>query len=100
MNILSFTNNFSPFSFYFFAIQLCLFDTYINICLILVANSMLVKLLCSKRPYKFKDTIIFYYNRQNTIRISGKVPLLFTWHIYQIIVDFQVSLLVNACVLN
>ncbi len=36
---------------------------------------------------QFKDAIIFCYNKQNTVRISGKVPPLFTWHIFKIIVD-------------
>jgi hypothetical protein len=48
---------------------------------------------------QFKDVFIFYYNRQNVIRISGKVSLCITWHILKIILD-SLSLVVNACVLN
>jgi hypothetical protein len=48
---------------------------------------------------QFKNVIIFCYNMQNTIRINGKVPPIFTWHISQIIVDC-LFLVVNACVLN
>ncbi len=47
----------------------------------------------------FKDVIIFCYNRQNTIKISGRIPPLFTWHISKIIVD-SLSPIVIACVLN
>jgi hypothetical protein len=49
---------------------------------------------------QLKDAInILSYNTQNTIIISGKVPALFTWHIFQIIVDCLYFVL-NACVLN
>jgi len=30
---------------------------------------------------QFKDAIILCYNKQNTIKISGRVPPLRTWHI-------------------
>ncbi len=48
---------------------------------------------------QFKDVIIFCYSRQNIVRISGKVPPLFTWHILKIIMGslFQLAI---ACVLN
>jgi hypothetical protein len=36
---------------------------------------------------QFKDVIIFYYSRQNTIKISGRMPPFFTWHTSKIIVD-------------
>jgi hypothetical protein len=48
---------------------------------------------------QFKNDIIFCYNMQNTIRINGKVPPIFTWHISQIIVDC-LFLVVNMRVLN
>jgi len=49
---------------------------------------------------QLKDAInILSYNKQNTIKISGRVPLLFTWHIFQIIINY-LSLIVSACVLN
>jgi hypothetical protein len=37
---------------------------------------------------QFKNDIIFCYDRQNTVKISGKVHPLFIWHIKKIIVDF------------
>jgi hypothetical protein len=49
---------------------------------------------------QLKDVInILSYNKQNTIRISGKVSSIFTWHIFQIIVDCH-YLIVSACVLS
>jgi hypothetical protein len=49
---------------------------------------------------QLKDDInILSYNKQDTIKISGKVPSLFTWHISQRIVDYF-YLVVSACVLN
>jgi hypothetical protein len=48
---------------------------------------------------QFKDDIILCYSKQNIIRISGKMPLLLTWHISKIIMD-SLSHVVIACVLN
>jgi hypothetical protein len=48
---------------------------------------------------QFKDVIILCYSKQNTIKISGKVPPLFSWHISKIIMD-SLFLIMNACVLN
>jgi hypothetical protein len=48
---------------------------------------------------QFKDVIIFCYSRQNSFRISGRVPPLFTWHISKIIMDF-LSFVVTTCVLK
>jgi hypothetical protein len=90
-----FTNYFS--SFYFF-IQLCLFDKYIKIGLIMIAD-FLVKLLCSKKLCNSRMLLSFCYIKQNNVRISDRVPPLLTWHIFQIIEDCFSSV-VNACVLN
>jgi hypothetical protein len=46
---------------------------------------------------QFKGVIIFYYNKHNIVKISGKVPFFLTWHNYQIIIDY-LSLVVSACV--
>jgi hypothetical protein len=35
----------------------------------------------------FRATIILCYNKQIVVRVASQVPPLFTWHIYQIIVD-------------
>ncbi len=48
---------------------------------------------------QFKDDIIFCYSRQNTLRISGRVPPLLTWHIFKIIMDSLFHVVI-ACVLN
>jgi hypothetical protein len=48
---------------------------------------------------QFKDVIILCYSRQNTVRISGKVPPFLSWHFFKIIVDF-LSLVVITYVLN
>jgi hypothetical protein len=52
-----------------------------------------------EKALQFKDVISFYSNKQNIVRISDKVPPLFLWSIYPIIVD-SLSPIVNACVLN
>ncbi len=36
---------------------------------------------------QFKDVIILCYNKQNIVRLCGKVLPLLTWHISKIIVD-------------
>jgi hypothetical protein len=48
---------------------------------------------------QFKYVIIFYYSRDNIVKINGRVPLLLTWHIFKIIVDCF-SPILSACVLN
>jgi hypothetical protein len=48
---------------------------------------------------QLKDAIIVCYNKHNIVRISGRVPILLTWHISHIIVDC-LSPIVGACVLN
>jgi hypothetical protein len=52
-----------------------------------------------QKALKFKNDIIFYYTMQNTIKISGRVPPLLTWHILKIILD-SLFLVVTTCVLN
>ncbi len=75
-----------------------MFDRYTNIaCVNLIAN-LLARALCSKNPCNLKDVIIFCYNRQNFIKISGRVLPLLTWHISKIIVDYLS--LVITCVLR
>ncbi len=41
----------------------------------------------------------YFYSRQHTIKISGKIPRLLTWHIFKINVD-SLSPIMIACVLN
>jgi len=48
---------------------------------------------------QFKDVIIFYYSRQNIIKISGRVSHLLTQHISQIIMNIF-SHVVSLYVLN
>jgi hypothetical protein len=52
-----------------------------------------------QKALQFKVDIILCYNKQNTIKISGRVPPFLTCDIFQIIVDFF-SLVVSAWVLN
>ncbi len=52
-----------------------------------------------QKALKFKDVIILCYNRQNIVKINERVPPLFTWHIFKIIVDF-LSPVVTASVLT
>jgi hypothetical protein len=52
-----------------------------------------------QKALQFKDVIIFYSNMQNIVRISDKVPPIFLWNIYPIIVD-SLSPIVNARVVN
>jgi hypothetical protein len=47
---------------------------------------------------QFKATIVLYYNRQTTMRVTNCVPSPLTWHT-QIIVDV-LSLVVSVYVLN
>jgi hypothetical protein len=46
------------------------------------------KIIIFLKALQFKDVFIFYYNRQNVIKISEKVSLFITWHILKIILDF------------
>jgi hypothetical protein len=57
------------------------------------------KIIMFQEALKFKDVIILCYNRQNIVRISGRMSSLFTWHISQIIVNYF-SPIVSVCVLN
>jgi len=57
------------------------------------------KIIMFQNSLQFKDVIVLCYNRQNIIGISGRVPPIFTWHIFQIVVNSP-SLIANACVLN
>ncbi len=72
-------------------------DGYTNIASVNLIASLLARALCSKNPCNLKDVIIFCYNRQNVIKISGRVSPLLTWHISKIIVDY-LSLVVITCV--
>jgi hypothetical protein len=58
------------------------------------------KIIMFQEALHFKDVIsILCYNRQNIIKVNGKVPTLLALHIFQIIMIFF-SLVVSACVLN
>ncbi len=58
------------------------------------------KIIMVQEALHFKDVIdIFCYNKQNIIKVNGKVPPLLALHISQIIMNFF-SLVVSACVLN
>jgi len=48
---------------------------------------------------QFKDAIILCYNRQNIVKISGRVLPFLTWHILKIIVDSLFPVVI-ASVLN
>jgi hypothetical protein len=56
------------------------------------------KIIIFLKALQFKDVFIFYYNRQNVIKISEKVSLFITTHFKNNFGFF--SLAVNACVLN
>jgi hypothetical protein len=47
----------------------------------------------------FQTVIVFYYNKQTTMKVIRQMPPLLTWQISQIIVDY-LSPIVIACVLN
>ncbi len=74
-------------------------DGYTSIACVNLIASLLARALCSKNPCNLKDVIIFCYNRQNVVKISGRVSPHFTWHIFKIIVDY-LSLVVITCVLR
>ncbi len=57
------------------------------------------KIIMFQEALQFKDAIILYYIKENIVKIIGKVPLLLTWHISQIIMNF-LSPIVSVCVLN
>jgi hypothetical protein len=50
-----------------------------------------------QKALKFKDVIILCYNRQNTVKINGRIPPLFIWHIFKIIVASLFPIVI-ACV--
>jgi hypothetical protein len=57
------------------------------------------KIIMFQEVVQFKEVIILCYIKQNTIKINGKVPPFFTWHIFKIIVDSFFRAM-NACVLS
>ncbi len=46
------------------------------------------KIIMFQEVLQFKDFIILYYIRKNTIKINRKVPPLFIWHLSRINLDF------------
>jgi hypothetical protein len=52
-----------------------------------------------QKVLQFKDVISLDCNKKNIIIINDKVPILFIWHIFKIIIN-SISPIVNACVLN
>ncbi len=57
------------------------------------------KSIMFQQALQFKDIIILYYNKQNSIIISERMPPLLTWHISKIVLNY-LSPIVSACVLN
>jgi len=57
------------------------------------------KIIIFQEALQFKNSISFCYNKKNVIKINGKVPPIFTWHISKIIMH-AISPIVSACVLN
>jgi hypothetical protein len=52
-----------------------------------------------QKAMHFQTVIVFYYNKQTTMKVIRQMPPLLTWQISQIIVDY-LSPIVIACVLN
>ncbi len=57
------------------------------------------KIIIFQEALHFKNVINFCYNKQNDIKINGRVPPIFTWHISKIVMH-SISAIVSACVLN
>jgi hypothetical protein len=62
-------------------------------------NMFVSKIIIFQEALQFKNVISFCYNKQNVIKINGRVPPNFTWHISKIIMH-SISPIVNACILK
>jgi SNF family Na+-dependent transporter len=69
-----------------------------NICLLLHCK-IASKIIMFQVALKFRVAIVFYYNRQTTMRVVKQMRPPLTWHISQIIIDC-LSPIVIAYVLN
>ncbi len=69
---------------------------YIDVIWLNVFVALLAKSLCLRR-FIIQGCYYPFLHKKNIVRISGKVPPLFAWHNFQIIMD---ALIVNDYVLN